>query len=350
MEKKENVETSIFQTKYNEFVEDLLGALPEYTAQIQAAKALTDSVRLSRFQEEVKVSNTLGGEEQGNNDKNPGAVLPGVVIHDAVWNALSENMRKAIWEYVQILSICCFMEAGFGSEDSRPKWMDEAMDDMKKKLEGVDFQNIIKKFMKFFKPPTDADGSTASGFEGLFEKGFPKIPEKFLKGQMAKLAQEIVKDIKPEDLGISPELVAECEKNPSRAFDILFSVFGNNPAIIQKTIEKIGKRLQQKVMSGAIRPQEIAREAEELMKEFSTNSAFVEMLSGFKNAFGFEDMDLARQAGREGSARLSIVKDRLRKKLEKKKQAQTQTTVGTIAHTQTITKPNVTKGSKNQRK
>lgn len=165
-----------------------------------------------------------------------------------------------------------------------------------------------------------------AGFEKLFENGFPKLPERFLKGHMAKLAQEIVKDIKPEDLGITPEMVAECEKNPSRAFDILFQVFGNNPGIIQKTIQKVGKRLQQKFMSGAINPQEIAREAEELMKEFAGNGNFVDMMEGMKNAFGFGDMDIARQAGREGSARLAMVKDRLKKKAsakEAKKTAQT---------------------------
>jgi hypothetical protein len=167
---------------------------------------------------------------------------------------------------------------------------------------------------------SEGEGGIPAGFEKLFENGFPKIPEKFLKGHMAKLAQEIVKDITPEDLGISQELIDECEKNPSRAFDILFQVFGNNPGIIQKTVQKIGKRLQQKIMSGSIRPEEIAREAEELMKEFASNSSFVDMMEGIKSAFGFEDMDMARQAGREGSARLSLVRERLKKKLEKKKQ------------------------------
>lgn len=317
-------ETSVFQTKYNEFVEDLLGALPEYTAQIQAAKVLDETARLSRFQAEVKVGNTFSDAED--NTKNPGTILPGVVVSDAVWASLSENTHKAIWEYVRILSICCFMEAGF-SEGNKPEWMDEAMNDMKKKLEGMDFQNIIKKFMTFFKSTEGKEGGAAAGgaegampagFEKLFENGFPQIPEKFLKGHMAKLAQEIVKDITPEDLGISKEMIEECEKNPSRAFDILFQVFGNNPAVIQKTVQKIGKRLQQKIASGAIRPQEIAREAEELMKEFAGNSSFVDMMEGIKGAFGFQDMDLAKAAGREGSARLAMVKDRLKKKASEK--------------------------------
>jgi hypothetical protein len=221
------------------------------------------------------------------------------------------------------------MEAGFSEDTKTPAWMDDAMKDMKEKLEGVDFQNIIKKFMTFFKSEGGKEGEEGAkpdglpaglpaGFEKLFENGFPKLPERFLKGHMAKLAQEIVKDIKPEDLGITPEMVAECEKNPSRAFDILFQVFGNNPGIIQKTVQKVGKRLQQKFMSGAINPQEIAREAEELMKEFAGNGNFVDMMEGIKGAFGFGDMDIARQAGREGSARLAMVKDRLKKKASEK--------------------------------
>jgi hypothetical protein len=321
--------TSVFETKYNEFVEDVLGALPEYTAAIQAAKALDHKTRLARFQEEVKVTNTLAGSTE-DVQKNPGTILPGVKLTDAVWATLSENTKKAIWEHVRIISICCFMEAGFGG-DSKPSWMDDAMKEMKAKMESTDFQDIIKKFMKFFTlDPSDATGTNSKSdqkdskgipdLKGLFENGFPKLPERFLKGHMARLAQEIVKEIKPDDLGITPEMLKACEKDPSRAFNILISTFSDNPGIIQKTIARIGNRLQKMVQSGSIRPDDIAREAEELMKEFAENSSFVDMMQGIKSAFGMEDMDTARKAGREGSARLSTARDRLRKKLEKKKQ------------------------------
>jgi hypothetical protein len=324
MAEASNTELSVFQTKYNEFVDDVLGALPEYTVQIQAARELESGVRLKRFQEEVKVANTLGSGDSDDHGKNPETILPGVKVENNVWESLSEASKKAIWEHVRILSICCFMEAGFG--DAKPDWMDDAMNEMKKKLESVDFSKIIGKFMKFFKPsdgsnaPGDTDEKGMPDLKGMFENGFPKLPERFLKGHLAKLAQELIKDITPDDLGISPDMLKDCEKDPSRAFNILISTFSNNPGIIQRTIAKIGKRLQQKVQSGAIRPQEIAREAEELMKEFSSNSSFVDMMGGIKSAFGMEDMDIARKAGKEGSARLATVRDRLRKKLAKKQQ------------------------------
>jgi hypothetical protein len=344
---EESTEVSVFQTKYNEFVEDLIGALPEYSVQIQAAKALDDASRLAKFHEEVKVGNSFGGDIE-DVSKNPGLVLPGVEISDSVWASLSENTRKAIWEYVRILSMCSFMEAGF-SEGAKPAWMDDVMNDMKKKLEGIDFQNIFKKFMPFFNPDgkaadgeggEKAEGGMPAGFEKLFENGFPKIPEKFLSGHMARLAQEIVKDIKPEDLGISQEMINECEKNPSRAFDILFKVFGGNPGIIQKVVQKIGKRLQQKIASGSIRPQEIAREAEELMKEFSNNSSFVDMMDGIKSAFGFTDMDMAKQAGKEGSARLALVKDRLKKKASEKEAKKAANQIVNVSDTSAMAKAN----------
>jgi hypothetical protein len=323
-------DVSMFQKKYIEFVEDLLGALPEYTVAIDAAKQLGEAERVQRFQEEVKVGNTLGGGDSEDFGKNPGTILPGVTISDSIWSTLSDQSKKAIWEHLRILSICCFMEAGFGDASKPPAWMEDAMKDLKKQMEGVDFQNIIGKFMKFFQsagPKGEGEGEESGlpkipGLEKLFENGFPKIPEKFLKGHMAKLAQEIVKEITPEDLGLTKEIIADAEKTPSRAFEVLFATLSNNPDVIQKTIKKIGNRLQQKIISGAIRPQEIAREAEELMKEFASNTSFVDMLSGIKSSFGFEDMDLARAAGKEGSARLSIARERLRKKMEQKKQGQ----------------------------
>lgn len=303
-------ETSdIFQTKYDEFADELLATFPELTSEIRSAIALDEKTRLTRWQAEVKSTQT------GNLAINPGTILPGVTISDSTWSTLSDATKSAICEYLKLLSICSFLESGFAGFDASgamPGWMDEAMKGWKDKLGSVDFESIMGKFSSFFKGSTDASGSP-----------FPKLPEKFLKGQIAKLAEEIIKDIKPEDLGLTPEIMEECEKSPSRSFDILIQLFTKNPAIIQKTIQRIGKRLQQKVQSGAIRPQEIAKEAEELMKEFTSDSEFGDLLGSLKGMFGGgdDDFDFAKATGGDGNARLSAVKERLRKKMEAKKSA-----------------------------
>ena len=303
---------SVFQTKYDEFAKELLETFPEQGVSIAAAVALTPAERLVRFQADVKVHDDEA--------VNPGFLLPGVALPDDVWASLSEANRKVLRDYVRLLSMCCFLE-GFGSSEAEgtkgtPAWMDKVMGDWKSKLSSMDFDGLLKKCAGLFgSADKDTSGNSTGGFK------LPKLPEKFLKGQLAKLAEEIVKDIKAEDLGLTPEMMAECEASPSRAFELLLQVMTKNPGILQSTIKKIGKRLQQKIQSGSIRPQEIAKEAEELMKEFSENTEFVGMMDSFKSAFGFEDMETARKTGNEGSARLSLVKERLRKKLAAKEAA-----------------------------
>ena len=329
-------DVSMFQQKYNEFVEDLRGALPEYEDALSAALMLRPEDRLTRFQAEVKTANMFHETHEAH-QINPRRILPGVELTDAIWAGLSEHTQKAIWEHTRVVSICCLMEAGF-SQDTQPKWVEEAfgkaMKDVQDKMKSTDLEGVLKTFMTYFQSMgADADATDDSkdsqdskdakeAKKGLFENGFPSLPEKFMKGHLARLAQEIVKDITPADLGITAEQLKDCEKDPSRAIHILFSTFTERPDVIQKVITKIGKRLQQKVASGSIRPQEIAKEAEEMMKEFSENSSFVDMMEKIKRAFGMEVMDLARKTGNEGSARLSLARDRLRRKLEKKKEAQ----------------------------
>jgi hypothetical protein len=93
-----------------------------------------------------------------------------------------------------------------------------------------------------------------------------------------------------------------------------------NPERLQNAMKRIIKRLQDKFQRGEFRPQDLAAEAEEMMKEFSENPAFVAMMETMRKTFGFEDMDTARAAGQEQSARMALVRDRLRRKLEAKKQ------------------------------
>jgi hypothetical protein len=308
--------SSVFQTKYEEFAEELLATFPEFEPLVRAAIAIPEEERLRRFQAEVKVAHIT------DRATNPGVLLPGVPMPDSVWASLSPSNQGALWEYVRLLSMCCFLEGGFsdsgaGGDETQRAFFDQVMGEWKSKLESVDFEGLLGKFSKafpFLGGSVDASGNDATG-------GFkmPALPEKFLKGHLAKLAEEIVRDIKPEDLGLTADMMAECEKSPSKAFELLIQTFTKNPSLIQSAIQKIGKRLQHKIQTGAIRPQEIAREAEELMKEFAENSEFVGLMETFKSAFGFEDMGLARQAGKEQSARMAIVKERLRKKLDAKR-------------------------------
>ena len=283
-----------FVSKYNEFCADLLRACPELQSAVVKAMSIPDTERMTAYK-------TMVFKQKLNSKVH--LVLPHVTIPDDLWTSLSAGSQKAINEYNSILDLCLIYTTG-DIDGISQDMVDEMMREWRTRMENVDYKKMSGRFFELF------------GKQG---SSLPPQPEKFLKGQMAKLAEELVKEFNPEDFGFSPEDIAACEKDPSRAFEILIQVSTRNPNLIQGALEKIGKKLQQKVQSGQLRPQELAKEAEELMKEFESNPAFVEILEGFRAAFNFEDPDLARKTGNDGSGRLALVRQRLKKKLEAKK-------------------------------
>lgn len=302
---------SIFNKKYDEFCDDLTGAYPEKTEEIVAARALTEAERLARFRDEVLPS---AGRPNRDPLVTPGVVLPGVEIEAAHWQEFSDKSKKAIQEYVTLLSFCCMFgdpahpwAADLSGAGPSKAWMDEMMNHWKDKMNSVDFKSITEKIFKMF-------GSGVPGAAGGF-----KIPERLLKGQLAKLAEELVREFKPEDFGLSAEELGAEGSDPSRAFEKLMQIYTTRPELLQNAMKRIAKRLQDKVRTGQLKPQELAAEAEQMMKEFTDNPAFVELMESFRSVFGFEDPDTARAAGRDGEGRLALARSRLRAKLEAKK-------------------------------
>jgi hypothetical protein len=301
--------SDIFNDKYSEFARDLQGACPELTDKIAVALALSPEERRIEFRRLVLPHCT-----PSNNTKEiPAFVLPGVSMPESVWEILSERSKKAIKEYLSVLSFSLMFDSDSSTDPSTAGWTAEwakkMMNDMKSKMDNIDFAGLSEKIAKMF-------GASATGPGGI-----PELPEKFMKGQIAKLAEEIVKEFKMEDFGIEPAVMEAAGNDPSKAFQVMMEVFMQNPRNLQNTIQKLGKKLQQKVQSGALRPQELVAEAEELMKTFSENPEFVSLMESFRQAFGFEDKETAQAAGRDNDNRLSIARNRLRKKLEERKAA-----------------------------
>jgi hypothetical protein len=296
--------SSIFQKKYIEFCDDLVGAYPEKDTEITAARNLTEAERIERFRTEVLPT---AGTPTRDPVVNPGTVLPGVTIENEHWTSFSSSTKKAIQEYITLLTFTCMMEGknpfeDFASNPAMKAMMENMMGSFKEKLSSVDFKAITEKMMKIF-------GEGKGGF---------KLPEKMLKGQLAKLAEELVREFRPEDFGLSPEELEETERNPSRAFDLLMNIYTRRPELLQNAMKRIAKKLQDKVRRGELRPQELAAEAEEMMKEFTENPAFVELMESFRDVFGFQDEDAAKAAGRDGESRRAQAVKQIRAERERR--------------------------------
>jgi hypothetical protein len=290
-----------FHAKYEEFATDLLETFPELADGVAQSRAVEKGDRPTVYA--AKVLTIRKGVPVATDTKAPGVVLPGVEITQELWDSVGDKTKKAVHEYISILSLCVAFQDGVAGSFSK-EWIDKMMKDAQESMSKLDFDSISDTFFKAF-----GKGTT----------GMPPLPERFLKGKLAKLAEDLVREFSPEDFGLSAEEMAACESNPQRAFEILMKASMGNPQTIQRAMMRVAKKLQEKVNLGQLKPQELAAEAEELMKEFESHPAFVELMETFRNAFGAGDMKQAKAQGREHEGRLAVVQNRLRKKAEAKK-------------------------------
>lgn len=288
-----------FYKKYSEFATEMKETFPELKGYLDAALAIAPAEAIKLYVQRVMPNHSMFTEKLNC----PGIVLPGVTIPDDSWDTLSPQSKKAIYDYLSILDLSAMYSSGKSGAGFSKEWAENIMKDWRGRMDNIDFESMADKFKSIF----GGDGA------------LPKLPEKFLKGKLAKLAEDIVREFKPEDFGLRPEDLEAVERDPTRAFEILMQASTSNPQLLQTAMMRVGKKLQSKIQRGELRPEDLASEAEELMKEFQSNPAFVEMMESFRSAFSFEDPGAARAAGKDERGRLSTVRDRLRKKLEAKK-------------------------------
>jgi len=293
-------ESDMFGKKYDEFAKDLLASYPELEESIKVALALSTEDRVTRYRSEVFTATRDFAVT--NLTASPGTVLPGVVLTEELWGTTGKKSRIIIFEYLSILNLCVAFQ---GPENFTKEWAEKTMRDARASMDSIDFEKLSEKFFSAF---------------GTKGSALPPFPEKFLKGKLAKLAEEMVREFRPEDFGFSKEDLDACERDPARAFEILMKGTMGDPKLIQSAMARIGKKLQDKVSRGELRPQELVEEAESLMKEFQSHPAFVELMETFRGMFGGDDVEeMHKAAGKDEKSRLSVVQARLRKKLEARK-------------------------------
>lgn len=293
--------SEMFNKKYEEFATDLVQTFPELSADVAIALKLTPADRVSSYKEAVFASTK--GLSSVDAKTNPGTVLPGVTVTDSLWESVGNKTRVAIYEYIAVLNLNVAFLGQDDADGFTKEWAEKMMRDARASMDSIDFEKLSEKFFSSF----------GTG------KNLPPLPEKFLKGRLAKLAEDMVKEFKPEDFGLKPEELEACERDPTRAFEILMSASMGNPQVIQSAMARIGKKLQQKVASGELKPQELVAEAEEMIKEFQSHPAFVDLMETFRSAFNVSEKDMSRMPGHTGDGRLAEVRERLRKKTEAKK-------------------------------
>ena len=318
--------TPTFQSTFTQFAEDLEGTYPELATALAACKALSQDELLKKYRDLYKGKAMMVAMHENALFAAGHEILPGVVITAKLWKEVSKMTQTAMWNYMSSLILLSAADETEGDgfwEDSEFK---KSMEDMMKNLKdaagmggaagGAGSAGDAN--------PFGAMGGIfekLKGMAGLFEgmgnmggKGMPefKIPERLFKGHIARMAKELAEEFKPEEFGISPEMLET--QDPAKVFEYLQEVFTKNPERLMSAAQRIAKKLQTKFLRGEIRRDEIIAEIEELMKEFSENEAFNAIFGNLGELLS----STAKATGNEGSERRRVVQERLRKKAAEK--------------------------------
>lgn len=319
-----------FLSTYAQFLAELGLTFPEYAESIKAAAACTAAEFGALW---TPYTAAVAAQDESIFTEAGIPLVKGVVMTAALWGELGPATRAAIWKYLSSLLLLYAVDA----EEEEGPWdlsgfkanLDRMMKTLREDAKDLSGGSPTP-FASLFEKLTGMMGAGAAGAAGAGAAGAGagttagpsiKLPERLFKGHIAKIAEELVREFKPEEFGIDAAMLES--KDPTVAFAYLQEIFTKKPELMMNAAQKIGKRLQAKFAKGEINRDEIIREAEELMKEFSDNEAFSSLFGSLGEMFKSGE----KESGNEGSARRREVQERLRRKQAAKKEAAAATTV-----------------------
>ena len=246
-----------------------------------------------------------------------------------IWSntELSDTNREKIWEYLQTMYV---LGESIISDCDR-------------------IQSLVKSFQKIRSGDNadDMEGEDKAMFQMLKNlsesKKDDKLPESFFKdGMIGKLAQQLTSEINMDDLNLNME-------NTNSVDDVFGSLMsGENPMKFMNLLQSVGKNIESKISSGDLDQGKLIEEAQSMMgslnkdnpmlnnlfKQFSNlgdsddseASGFnmeqgLDMMQSMMKNFGGMNQNNAQTRGREDN-RTSSTRDRLRRKLEARKNQQ----------------------------
>ena len=256
-------------------------------------------------------------------------------------NTQSEEIRSTLWQYLHTLFIYGYNYTHSVSnikEYCSSIKKEELNDETKayiRILQNLSSNKSVNKIMteNISLNNTNTDTNTNQSQNNLPDLG--GLTDSLFGGSIGKLAQEIAESINPEELNL---------ENPA---DLLSGLLGggglpqNNG--FMKLVEKIGSNVQSKIDDGSLNEEELLSNAQGLMGQMNNeNSPMLSMFKQMSSMFGSmggdlgnmsaskaknmaKNMNLGMRPGElQKSVRRNSTRDRLRKKLEMKKQQQQQ--------------------------
>jgi len=273
---------------------------------------------------------------------------------------VSEHTKKSLWKYLQLLLFTIVGstkdKANFGETVNLFDGVDEEtlQEKMKETMESIGdfFKNITTNEDKSAKNEDDTETSTeksefpdirnmfrGAGLREDGTSGFPNMEninehlKKLFQGKIGSLAKEMAEEISGEFVDLLGGDTGELRDTK----DVIKKLM-QNPKKIMDLMKTVGAKLDNKMKSGEISREEIMKEASELfgsMKEMGDNKQFMEMFKNLSKMGGMPGMPPGMNAknakvdvnAMNRMTKQQATRERLRKKVEEKREQLARETV-----------------------
>ena len=269
---------------FSEFEE----VLKEYYKELLENDQCNDDKYVKRFMKKLQTQKNNISNKNDDLFKESIFILKNVDFN-LIWHSeeLSENNKDVIWDYIQTLYI---LGETIVSDSDKVK---QLLDNFKKVKEG-----------NFDETDETIDKDILDMFKNLSENKNNTIDENFLENcSLGKLASELTSEINLDDMNLD----LTNTENVDEIFGNLLS--GDNSMNFMNLIQKVGSKIQNKIESGDFNQEKLVDEAQQMMSSLQGG--------GFNNIFSqMANNEVIQNMNNESS---NPTRDRLRKKLEKRK-------------------------------
>lgn len=196
--------------------------------------------------------------------------LPGINFKN-LWNDnISDNTRKTIWKYLQLILFSIVSDISDKNSFKETATLFEAVDEdeLKKKLEDTvnSIQDLFKQNLRNTEENNVEQNEEQNEEQNDAQMNVDDLPSAgsihehisgMMNGKLGALAKEIAEET-AKDLNIDSD-------NASNMND-LFQNLLKNPTKLMKMVKTVGSKLDEKIKAGDLKESELLQEASEMMK------------------------------------------------------------------------------------
>jgi hypothetical protein len=313
---------SAFSKTLASFCAEMRLTFPELGAQIDRVTMLTAEQFWRSWQSNLNI--LVERDFKKLNDERRGILVVPLLMTPTLWSEISEATQGAIWRYLRTLILEAALELNMETIDNEKTahlmaiLSEERLEAGGKEAEAETaelLENAASHLKPLFERLKGFMGSAAD-LSGLADIPMPEIPERLRTGRIARLAEEMAKQFKPEEFGIDPKLLEG--DNVEEILKRLAELYQRDPTLLMTGARRVAERIKKQIMGGSLNRDDLIAEAKEYVELFKNHPLFKEAIDKFQGLG-----DLSEMFGGGGSSapseRLRAVQERLRRKMAARK-------------------------------